>query len=120
MGRETIGRAKPAAPITISDSIFKQPKIIHVRYLAARCVRVMYGLSLDNRGHRECRVPAAPAASRAKLGRAHERSHHRFTGATRHSLRNGFNGLYQRPQGMTVAQVLDVIEATRSGSSAKK
>ena len=26
----------------------------------------------------------------------------------------------QRPQGMTVAQVLDVIEATRSGSSAKK
>ena len=28
--------------------------------------------------------------------------------------------LYQRPQGMTVAQVLDVIEATRSGSSAKK
>jgi len=28
--------------------------------------------------------------------------------------------LYQRPQGLTVAQVLDVIEATRSGSSAKK
>src|ERR1700737_3043008 len=67
MGRETRGRAKPAAPITISDSIFKQPKRIHVRYLAARCVRVMYGLSLDNRGHRECRVPAAPAASCAKL-----------------------------------------------------
>src|ERR1035437_10261393 len=29
-------------------------------------------------------------------------------------------GTYQRPQGLTVAQVLDVIEATRSGSSAKK
>src|SRR6202035_3601591 len=28
------------------------------------------------RGRRECRVPAAPAASRAKLGRAHERSRH--------------------------------------------
>jgi len=28
--------------------------------------------------------------------------------------------LYQRHQGLTVAQVLDVIEATRSGSSAKK
>jgi hypothetical protein len=28
--------------------------------------------------------------------------------------------LYQRPQVLTVAQVLDVIEATRSGSSAKK
>jgi hypothetical protein len=25
--------------------------------------------------------------------RAHERSHHRFTGITRHSLHNGFNGL---------------------------
>ena len=28
--------------------------------------------------------------------------------------------LYQRPQGLTFAQVLVVIEATRSGSSAKK
>ncbi len=27
---------------------------------------------------------------------------------------------YQRPQGLTVAQVRDVIEAKRSGSSAKK
>jgi len=42
-----------------------------------------------NRGRRECRVPAAPAASRAKV-KAHERSHHRFTGASRHSLRGGF------------------------------
>ena len=30
------------------------------------------------RGRRECRVLAAPAASRAKLNKAHERSHHRF------------------------------------------
>src|ERR1700731_3199125 len=28
--------------------------------------RVMHGLSLENGGRRECRVPAAPAASRAK------------------------------------------------------
>jgi len=28
--------------------------------------------------------------------------------------------LYQRPQGLTFAQVRDVIDATRSGSSAKK
>src|SRR6266478_8959613 len=35
-------------------------------------------MSLDDRGRRECRVPAAPAASRAKLNKAHERSHHRF------------------------------------------
>ena len=33
---------------------------------------------------------------------------------------HGAFALYQRPQGLTVAQVLDVIEATRSGSSAKK
>src|ERR1700694_4254147 len=31
----------------------------------------------ENRGRRKCRVPAAPAASRAKLNKAHERSHHR-------------------------------------------
>jgi hypothetical protein len=30
------------------------------------------------RGRRECRVPAAPEASRAKLSEAHEHSHHRF------------------------------------------
>ncbi len=33
-----------------------------------------------NRGRGECRVPNAPAASRAKLSEAHERSHHRSTG----------------------------------------
>src|SRR5260370_37246495 len=33
-----------------------------------------------NRGRRECRVPNAPAASRAKLNKAHERSHHGHTG----------------------------------------
>src|SRR5438093_1124190 len=32
----------------------------------------------ENRGRRESRVLAAPAASRAKLNKAHERSHHRF------------------------------------------
>jgi hypothetical protein len=42
------------------------------------------------RGRRECRVPAAPAASRAKLSEAHERSHHRFRRINRHSPRNGF------------------------------
>src|SRR6266436_9658278 len=48
-------------------------------------------MSLDDRGRRECRVPAAPAASRAKLNKAHERSHHRFRRINRHSPRNGFN-----------------------------
>src|SRR6266702_1864871 len=32
----------------------------------------------ENRGRRECRVPNAPAASRAKKNKAHEHSHHRF------------------------------------------
>ncbi len=34
----------------------------------------------DNRGRRESRVPDAPAASRAKLSEAHERSHRGFAG----------------------------------------
>ena len=46
--------------------------------------------ALKRRGRRECRVPAAPAASRAKVNKAHERSRHRFTRLARHSLRNGF------------------------------
>src|SRR4030088_1631708 len=46
-----------------------------------------------NRGRGECRVPAAPAASCAKCSKAHECRHHGHTGFTRHSLRNGFNGL---------------------------
>jgi hypothetical protein len=50
--------------------------------------------ALDRRGHRECRVRGAPAASRAKLSKAHERSHRGFTGATRHSLRNGFTAYF--------------------------
>src|SRR5215217_8842010 len=45
-----------------------------------------------NRGRRECRVRAAPAVSRAKSKSTRGR-HHRFTGAARHSPRNGFNGL---------------------------
>ena len=30
-----------------------------------------------------------------KMKKAHERSHHRFARTTRHSLRNGFNGLFR-------------------------
>src|SRR5713226_3527871 len=45
----------------------------------------------DNRGRRESRVPAAPAASRA-VKKSTRVSHYRSTGITRPSLRNGFNG----------------------------
>jgi len=54
------------------------------------------GPSTTGRG--ECRVPIAPAASRAKFWKAHERSHHRFTETVRHSLHNGFNGLFRAPR----------------------
>ena len=47
-------------------------------------------LSFKNRGRRESRVANAPAASRGNK-KPHERSHCRFTGVTRLSLRNGVN-----------------------------
>src|SRR3979409_792606 len=43
-----------------------------------------------NRGRAECRVPAAPAASCAKCGNAHECRHHRSTGTPGIPARNGF------------------------------
>ena len=48
----------------------------------------------EKQGRRESRVPAAPAASRAKLSEAHERSHHGHTGITRPSPRNGFTAYF--------------------------
>src|SRR6516162_3761926 len=46
--------------------------------------------SLDQRGRRECRVPDAPAASRAMKSGTRV-SHHRFAETIRHSLRDGVN-----------------------------
>src|SRR5450759_2266005 len=66
---------------------------IQIRIPAARYPRVVQESLAQDRGRRESRVPVAPAASRAIKKKAHERSHHRFTGITRPSLRNGFNGL---------------------------
>src|SRR5437899_1564274 len=52
---------------------------IRLRDLAAGFARVLQEpFAPLNRGRRESRVLAAPAASRAKLDKAHERSHHRF------------------------------------------
>src|SRR5258706_4904977 len=45
------------------------------------------------RGRRESRVPNARAASRAKLNKAHERSHHRYTGVNPASPAQWFYGL---------------------------
>src|SRR5258706_2248127 len=56
---------------------------ICLRIPAARGARGFAGTvrAQQIRGRRECRVPNAPIASRAKLNKAHERSHHRYTGA---------------------------------------
>jgi hypothetical protein len=50
--------------------------------------------ALKNRGRRESRVPAAPAAPRAK-SRKHASASPQVHRNTRPSLRNGFNGLFR-------------------------
>jgi hypothetical protein len=60
-----------------------------VRYPAARCARVVH-LSSALRGRGECRVPAAPAASRALcIGRTHT-SNNEYTGTPGIPARSGF------------------------------
>jgi hypothetical protein len=53
--------------------------------------------TLQIRGRRECRAPAAPAVSRAKVESTRV-SHHGHTGLARHSPRNGFNGFLRAPR----------------------
>ena len=52
-----------------------------------------------DRGRRECRAPAAPAALCAK-GKSTQASHHRFSTVSRHSPRNGFNGFLRALPGV--------------------
>jgi hypothetical protein len=64
-----------------------------LRILATRSARAMP----DPYRLREQRAQGKPGARRTRslaceIKQAHERSHHRFTGFTRPSLRNGFNG----------------------------
>jgi hypothetical protein len=67
-------------------------------------------------------VPAAPAASRAKLSEAHERSHHRYNQFNRLSPRNSFNGLYRALPGERIRLVTVICGLrfcqTRSGRRA--
>jgi hypothetical protein len=62
---------------------------------------------------------AAPAASRANLSEAHERSHHRFRRINRHSPRNGFNSLYRALPGerILVVTVAGGLKADQTRSS---
>src|SRR5260370_3081065 len=76
-------------------------------------------MPLDYRGRRECRVPAAPAASRAKLKKHTSVVTTGSDGFNRHPLHNGFNGLSRALPGerirlVTVAHGLKA-HRTRSG-----
>src|SRR5260370_40900303 len=51
----------------------------------------------EYRGRRECRALGAPAAARGVVNT--RVSHHGHTGNTRHSPRNGFNGVLRPPPG---------------------
>jgi hypothetical protein len=85
--RDDVDRIVAAIP----DSNFKQPNS-NTRPRSRGAMRPSFARQSPSniRGRRECRVPAAPAASRAKLSEAHERSHHRSRRINRHSPRNGF------------------------------
>src|SRR6266481_631852 len=70
---------------------------IRLHIPAARCARG-FARSVRasiNRGRRESRVANAPAASRAKLNKAHERSHHRYTGVDPAFPAQWFYGLFR-------------------------
>src|SRR5271156_4205904 len=73
---------------------------IQLRDLAACFARGLpeNSSTLPSRGRRESRALDAPAASRAKLSKAHEHSHYRFTGVTRPSLRNGLRLIARSPR----------------------
>ena len=73
---------------------FKQR--IHVRILAARCVRALRRLSpSESRGRRESRVRAAPAVSRAKGNKQKRTRAYRFSGSSPAFPAQWFYGLYR-------------------------
>jgi hypothetical protein len=68
---------------------------ISVRDLAARSTQVIRSHSpskTEGAGKAGCPLHPQPRVQNKK---AHEHSHHRFTGITRPSLRNGFNSLFR-------------------------
>jgi hypothetical protein len=66
---------------------------MQLRLLAARCVRVVRRYTLEKRGRRESQVPAAPAASRAKVEKHTSLVTTGSDGFNRLSPRDGFNSL---------------------------
>jgi hypothetical protein len=74
-----------------SIQLFKQPDANpHSR--GAIAPELCKTMTLDNRGRRECRMRSSHPQPRVQDKKAHERSHHRYTAISRHSLRDGFNG----------------------------
>jgi hypothetical protein len=79
-----------------SDSIFKQPiSDTRPHSRGAIAPELCKTMTLDNRGRRECRMRSSHPQPRVQVKKAHERSHHRYTAINRHSLRDGFNGLFR-------------------------
>jgi hypothetical protein len=82
---------------------FRTPSLFHTRQLrvwlrdpAAQCARVMCeGFTPEgNEGAGKAGCPLHPQPRVRNLSEAHERGHHRFTGITRPSLRNGFTAYF--------------------------
>src|SRR5258708_19060188 len=77
-----------------------------------------------NRGRRECRVPNAPIASRAKLNKAHERSHHRFTGVDPAFPAQRFYGLLRALPGdqacLTPSPALLIADLTPASGASER
>jgi len=72
-----------------SIQLFKQPDAdLHSR--GAIAPELCKTMTLDNRGRRECRMRSSHPQPRVQDKKAHERSHHRYTAISRHSLRDGF------------------------------
>ena len=80
---------------------FAEPVIgTRARIAATQCARAVHRcVPRENRGRRESRALAAPAASRAVKGSTRV-SHHRFNRNIRPSPRNGVNGLLRALPGV--------------------
>jgi hypothetical protein len=88
--------AKPDDVATISHSIVKEPR----GYACAFSRRDPPESVHDHCPSKKQRAQGKPGARctrslACESDKAHEHSHHRFTGNTRPSLRNGFNGLFR-------------------------
>src|SRR5712664_1640944 len=72
------------SPAFAGDDDWKCGAFVFIRHESAIPRRdapelCMNDAPLENRGRGECRMLAAPIASRAKWKQAHERSHHRYS-----------------------------------------